>query len=177
MNRKSRKKTVFTILGLIISAIFVLGITDVREQRTVTFRVKGKVFEAGTKEPLKNVKVLLVLKKPLARDKEKIEQIFEIYEYSLSEGEEKPKDLCVSGDKGGYIAKSSAHYGTRYTTLFGIERPMKHPYDRAWLIFRSKNHKDKKITIETKDWRTYSPDKGHTNTAPDVYLPKKDKGI
>lgn len=166
-----RNIILIVIACVVVAAAIFLGTATVYEDGLVEFQVKGRVFEEGTRMPLAGVEVLVLLYEQPTEDKEELDRLFSMYSPRWLELPEDER-TGISEKNGDYTSEGARRYSRKYMSFLGARNRSKHPFDKAWIVFRKDGYKDKVLELPTKGWKHSYRGGEHYNHVPDVYLEK-----
>lgn len=176
-----RKNVWWLLLLLILTILFVFWFSSTNcELRLVKFQVTGKVFDQITRQPLRGVEVLLVLREYIVEDEDETEKRFLWQKVQRGGVEDSSNDDYPHGltDKEGvYTATAHRKYSTHYYGFLSLLSPRNHPFKTAWITFKKKGYKQHTLKVATNDWtNTGFNNTGQYDAITDIYIhPTKDE--
>lgn len=151
-NRTRRKRIIFYGVAVIIAtAILFFATGTVDELLYAEFNVQGRVVDEGG-NPLPGVDVLLLINEWHATDKKEQESIFE-RQGLMRSTEQFPANFGLSDKHGHYTAWAASKYGRRSLPLPRFLRDNKHPFKKAWLVFKRAGYKTGLVEIDSSQWK------------------------
>jgi len=124
-------------VGLVSIALLIASY-QIDARTEARFQVAGEVRnEIG--EPLAGVKAVLFLQDPNLLTKTIIN-----YQFDNNAG--------TSDGYGLFKARVRQFYGSKHSWLFGLGKPIAHPFKEAWLMLRKENTGQMAVKLKTDNW-------------------------
>jgi len=139
LKRETCWKCVFfmSAVGLVSVALLVASY-QIDARMEARFQVAGEVRnEAG--DPLAGVKAVLFLQDPNLLTRTIIDYQFD-------------NNAAISDGYGLFKARIRKFYGSKHSWLFGLGKPIAHPFKEAWLMLRKKNHGRMAVKLKADNW-------------------------
>ncbi|MBF0278765.1 MAG: hypothetical protein HQM13_13275 [SAR324 cluster bacterium] len=160
MIKKSRSKWGLLLLGIIVLSLSFWPTEHWQGQ--VQFGVSGTVYDKASGNPLKEVEVVLVLSEEILQDAKKLDDYFA---YDRLMGTLFNEKFGLTGKDGNFSARLSKKYGD---TVFWLVETPKHPFSKAWVVYRKAGYLSHTQVLDTENWRMSF---GDDNGWGDVYNP------
>ncbi|MEA3457564.1 MAG: hypothetical protein U9R21_02680 [Candidatus Thermoplasmatota archaeon] len=146
------RKTMLIIVALaVIIAIVLLCSATIYEDGLVKYKVKGRVLDKETHEPIGGAEVMLLLRDPSVDNTEEINKMFDIYSVRWKHRPEEER-TGISDKDGNYITEGERNYSLRYWSFLGIRNPSP-VFKKAWLVIRARGFGKNIVELDTTDWQ------------------------
>jgi len=154
----------------------IFGLIEFNEAMEIRYQAVGIVTD-GNGKPIEGVDAILVLTPPPVAGVE-LDTLFR--KDAVTNGRLSPDGhiklpvgpvIGLSGDKGGFIVRTTGRYGADHAIRMGLDSSGKPPFEIAWLVLRKEGFQDSTMTVSLLGWREAPKDWGRfANRLPRIQL-------
>jgi hypothetical protein len=147
------KKRIYLYTGAVLAAALILFLltSNIDELHYAQFNGQGKVFDGDSGVALPGVEVALVLSKWRVTDTNERQTLFERQALMRSD-KTFAKNFGLSGTNGLYTVRAGQKYGRRTTPVITYFQKNRHPFEKAWLVFKRAGFKNKVVEVDASGW-------------------------